>query len=1067
MIFLGAFGLGASNHNVIVGKANHVLGTPLGAAPSNLQIAVSVGLFDPQMSDSLSQVLEALYSPQSSIYHNYLTSQQFSNLFAPTAQTYQQAVSYFRSAGLQVYSDKSRMFLNLDGTIAQFDNAFSTSVQVFRNGNVNYYTNTAPLYLPNSFASFVTSTIGFENYTYFAPLQATVPWAASQPPYVPITVQKAYNETGAISQGIDGTGQTVVLVDAFGDVNALTDITEFSAAFNLPVPSFTVQTVNASNTIQDITSDSIGIAIGAVPAGWDAETALDIEWGHAMAPGAKIVNMIGLDQGVGLAQAVATAIANHAGNVISQSFGLWEGDANVTDCCIISAGSVTLQTFAVGTDSWIQYLHPFYQMAAATGITVLASSGDSGSGSGCCSGNAPAVAANYPAADSFVTAVGGTSLFADSNGYIKETAWSGSGGGFSTIFSRPSWQTGPGIPVNVPVLPNGALARGEPDIAAVADPSTGVIIVVHGAILVTGIGGTSVASPVWGGIIATLNTRLTSPEGFYNPTAYSILKSPTYCGQFHDTQVGSNGAYSAGPGWDPVTGVGSPNVGFLVNPSQAPTCSGSPGVTITSPTPGQTITTSTLTVTGTMSLGPGNYVVGLPNSAPGFGTGIQQNQLNILAGWITNYRVINGQGFFDAKLNMSDLTNLSLAPAGSTGEAWYLLWKFGAVTWFATMQVTFTGSVSGGPAGIGLSFGIGQLQGSFYNTTNTAVGSYTATAPGTITVTVPTSLVGNPTSGSQLNALVAQTFEVVGFPVGALAGVDSASASDPYSLGGPLLPRGLVQVALNNNFQGATTASLVNYPQSNNWQVTVNLAGLSAGTQTIYVRQVVNEYQYKYQLQVPGPSASVSFQYSPPVVNPPSSLTVFTDQSSYTAKQNVLISGVFKNPTTGSPVSGATVTIEITDPLGTTVFHQSVTTNSTGGYATSFHISKKVLPGTYTVFASATGASAVTKFVIDSAPPTLSNVQVGPSSGNINTVFTVSASSTDDTAIFSVYALIKNQAGQVVEQVPLSHQTVSSYSASFTLPSTAVPANYVAEVHSTDVAGRTAIATSNLFSLTP
>ena len=959
------------------------------------------------------------------------------------------------------------MFLNLDGTVSQLQNAFGTTIQIFNAGSAKYYANSAPLYLPQSIAPFVTSTIGMENYTYFAPLAQTpsITWPLSQPPYVPATVQAAYNETSALSHGIDGTGQTVVLVDAFGDVNAITDLAEFSAASNLPVPTFTLQTVNATNTVQDISTDSVGIATSAQPVGWDAETALDIEWAHAMAPGAAIVNMIGLDQGVGLAQAVATSIADHAGSVVSQSFGLWEGDANNANCCVTGAGNVTLQTFAIGQQTWIQYLHSFYQMAAATGITVLASSGDSGSGSGCCSGTAPAVAVNYPAADSFVTGVGGTSLYADSHGYKREAAWSGSGGGFSTLFARPAWQQGPGVLVNGPALSDGSLARGVPDIAAVADSNTGVLIVIHGAPLVTGIGGTSVAAPVWGGIIAVLNSNQPTPEGFYSPTAYIILNSPSYCGQFHDTTSGSNGAYSAAKGWDPVTGVGSPNIGYLLYPASAPTCTAPPGVAITSPTSGQIITSTSLVVAGAHSLQPGNYVVGSPNSAPAYETGTQQNQLNILAGWIDNYRVVNNQPFFDAHLNISDLSNLAVTPAPSTGEVWYLQWDYGGTTWFATMRLTLQGTVSGSVAGrsIGISFGVGHVQvsatgGQLYNTTNTEPGSYTATAPGTITVTVPASLVGNPTAGSMLRAMVASTEEIVGYPIGLLEGVDSVSANDPYALGDPLLPDGYIQLALNNNFQGATNASLVNYPDSNAWQATVNLAGQSAGTQTVYARTVIKG--------VPGTDTSVAFVYNPPNQNPPSGLTVSTGSTSYIAKQNVIVFGQLVNPSTGNPIPSATVQIQVVDPYGTTVFSRRVTTNSTGGYSTSYHLPKNAIQGYYTIYAASNGYAATTRFVVDNAPPSLTNVQVNPTTGTHNTMFTVSANSTDNVAIYTVYALVETQLGTVVENVSMTHQTSTSYSASFTLPQTAPVGTYSVQVHSIDVAGKTATAQSTSFTLT-
>ena len=1101
MILLGVSHPSGYESRIIIGPANSPLGTPAGQAPSNLQIAVSLSLFDPQTTDSLNQLLEALYSPQSPVYHQFLTSQQYTANFAPTSQAYQQAVAYFQSQGLQVYTDKSRFFLNLAGTVSQFQNAFSTSIQLFKSGGSTYYANTVPLSLPQSIAPYVTSAIGFQNNTYFKPTVMTVPVPPTTQPYQPATLQSGYNETALLNAGVNGAGQNIVVVGALaGDPTGQADLAEFSLTYNLTVPVLNIVYVNASATIQDVVADPGGIAQSPL---WDLENALDIEWSHAVAPNAGITMALGVEEGPGLAEAIATGIAAHTGNIVSQSFGLWESDANNTACC----GTVT-GAFNVGAQSFIGYLHPFYEMAAATGITVLGSSGDSGSTSGCCSGTAPPVSVNYPAVDPFVTAVGGTNLQAagctsiqitlsQCGGWQGETAWVGAGGGFSTLFARPQWEAGPGVPISTPsgyagsvTLSNGTLARALPDIGADADPASGVVIVLQGVNLglVTSIGGTSLASPVWGGIIAMANGATNKQIGLFSPTAYQILNAQIYGSSkspFHDVTVGNNSCdvsnadctgiyssppgYSATKGWDPVTGVGSPNVGFLVSClTNLTACLNviitvppvPSGVTITSPTSGQTITTTSLAVAGTHSLPPGNWILGPPNSAPGYQTGVQQNQLNVLAGWITNYRLINGQGYFDAKLNMSDLTNLSTVPAPATGEAWYLLWGYGGTTWFATMQLTATGTVSNSLTGIGISFGIGHVQstatgGSFFNTTDTATGTYTPTAPGTITITVPTSLVGGPSLGSTLTGLTGSTYEVVGFPVGLLEKVDSQKANTPYNLGDPLMPDGFIQVALNSNYLGTTNGTLVNYPSRNNWQATLNLAGLSAGAQSVFARQVING--------VPGTSASVSFNYSP-TVQSPVALTVTTNSLSYSPGQNVKISGVLKNPTTGQPISGAAVSLIVADPLGSIMYTHKSTTNSTGGYSASLHLSKNALPGSYTVYASSNGNSATAKFQVTSASPAVSNAQVSPGSGGGSTVFTVSATTTDDVAIYTVYAVIVSQTGQTITSVTMSHQGSGIYTAIFTLPITPT-GTYTAKVYSTDVAGQTASATSNSFTI--
>jgi hypothetical protein len=154
-------------------------------------------------------------------------------------------------------------------------------------------------------------------------------------------------------------------------------------------------------------------------------------------------------------------------------------------------------------------------------------------------------------------------------GWQNETAWDGyTGGGYSILFGRPFWQYGYGIPSTGPYVG----MRGVPDVAANA-MFGGNDFVFNG--LTAGsylFGGTSFASPMWAGIIATIDSYVSSVQGglvgFVNPTLYSILNSPVYNESFHDIKYGFNGPngyFNAGPGWSPVTGMGSPNIGFLAN----------------------------------------------------------------------------------------------------------------------------------------------------------------------------------------------------------------------------------------------------------------------------------------------------------------------------------------------------------------------------------------------------------------------------------------------------------------------------------------------------------------------
>ena len=194
---------------------------------------------------------------------------------------------------------------------------------------------------------------------------------------------------------------------------------------------------------------------------------------------------------------------------------------------------------------------------AAAGVNVFVSSGDAGSNPDNTghSSSGP-TQAEYESSDSAVVGVGGTSLTLDTNGnVITEKAWTGSGGGKSVLFnSRPPWQKGPGVPAGNQRL--------VPDVSISADPNKGAFLVLQGKTI--GIGGTSWSAPMWAGICALLNEARANAGKpslpFLNTIVYSLIGG----GHLRDISSGSNGAFSAGPGYDLVTGVGVPNVKALV-----------------------------------------------------------------------------------------------------------------------------------------------------------------------------------------------------------------------------------------------------------------------------------------------------------------------------------------------------------------------------------------------------------------------------------------------------------------------------------------------------------------------
>jgi kumamolisin len=209
-----------------------------------------------------------------------------------------------------------------------------------------------------------------------------------------------------------------------------------------------------------------------------------------------------------------------------------------------------------GPEGEVATQHQKFLVLAASGVNVFVSSGDAGSNPDDTghSSDGP-LQAEYESSDPAVIGVGGTSLQLNPGGRVaSEAGWTGSGGGISTLFDRPRWQTGSGVPAGGKRL--------VPDVSLVADPNTGAMIFFQGS--VTQIGGTSWSAPTWAGFCALINqARAKAGKGplpYMNPLIYPLMGTPS----FRDVTSGSNGQYHAGQGYDMVTGIGVPNLEELV-----------------------------------------------------------------------------------------------------------------------------------------------------------------------------------------------------------------------------------------------------------------------------------------------------------------------------------------------------------------------------------------------------------------------------------------------------------------------------------------------------------------------
>ena len=399
--------------------------------------------------------------------------------------------------------------------------------------------------------------------------------------YSPEQIRNAYSITPLLKAGITGAGKTIVVIDAYQNPKMLDDLVNFDTTFGLPAPDFT-QIAPDGLTPFDYTD--------ANQQGWAGEIALDVQWSHALAPGAKIVLMLAKsNQDADLLSVTKYAIEHRVGDIITQSFG-------ENESCV--------------DPKLLKDEHTLFAEATRKHMTIFASSGDEGAAQTTCDGNSWVQAASSPASDPFVTSVGATELVASptcrdtalneipcASGvapgtYQSETALNeppnlytegnfATGGGFSTIYHEPFYQYGSfqhnnqrGVP---DVAFNGAIGHGVltsnlalfyPNFPTA--PNTGFVV----------FGGTSVSSPSWAGVTALADQKAGHSLGFLNTTLYTVSHIPfLYKYDFHDITSGNNSVeefdvnnapvniagFNAGKGWDATTGLGTPNVERLLS----------------------------------------------------------------------------------------------------------------------------------------------------------------------------------------------------------------------------------------------------------------------------------------------------------------------------------------------------------------------------------------------------------------------------------------------------------------------------------------------------------------------
>ncbi|MHB1569079.1 MAG: S53 family peptidase [Solirubrobacteraceae bacterium] len=387
--------------------------------------------------------------------------------------------------------------------------------------------------------------------------------------YGPPDIRNQYDFGPLYAAGDTGSGQTIVIFDSFGSPTIRQDLATFDSTYNIPAPpAFNIYEPEGHVTYNythvpspvDFHNKNVSTEIG-----WAYETTLDVEWAHAMAPGASIALVVtpnaeteGVQGLQNLQNAQRWALAHHIGTVWSNSF------------------AATEQSFH--NAATLNRLNSLYAQAAASGVTAFFASGDSGVANVNKQGATyPFPTVNFPTSSPDVVSVGGTEIPNPPpaiSSYQPESVWNdccgAGGGGFSAVFGEPGFQSAAGIDD-----PSGM--RGVPDVSYNAalvssiliwesfDPTTSPGWVI--------IGGTSAATPQWAALDAIAN-QTDGSLGFLAPRLYQVYTDGSYASAFHDVTAGDNGwaqitGYSAASGWDPATGLGTPDAYNLVQALKA------------------------------------------------------------------------------------------------------------------------------------------------------------------------------------------------------------------------------------------------------------------------------------------------------------------------------------------------------------------------------------------------------------------------------------------------------------------------------------------------------------------
>jgi kumamolisin len=463
--------------------------------------------------------------------------------------------TFAKEFGLTVAPDTpgpERRVIKLTGTVAAMQKAFGVTLVHKTHDGTTYRVREGSITLPTDLVGPVEAVLGLDNRPQAQPhfriageagdLTANIAQAGdfAHPHASGTNISYTPPQIAALYQfppNASAAGQTIGIIELGGGYKTA-DLTAYFKTLGQKTPSVKTVSVDGGKNIPTNANSA------------DGEVMLDIEVAASVAPGANIVVYFAPNTDQGFIDAIATAVhdTTNKPSVISIS---WGGPES----------SWTTQS--------LNALDAACQSAAALGITITVAAGDNGSTDGLTDGSNHV---DFPASSPHVLACGGTKLIGTGSSITSEVVWNeiannegATGGGVSNFFPLPTWQAN----AKVPTPTNSAGGRGVPDVSGDADPSTGYIIRVDGKTLP--IGGTSAVAPLWAGLIAVANAQNGTSAGFIQPAIYAAKGKAA----FNDITSGTNYSgsptgFSAGPGWDACTGLGSPigtKLITVVNPS--------------------------------------------------------------------------------------------------------------------------------------------------------------------------------------------------------------------------------------------------------------------------------------------------------------------------------------------------------------------------------------------------------------------------------------------------------------------------------------------------------------------